>query len=209
MPSRILIAEDDPVSRRVLETFLKRWGYEVVVATDGGRAWEILQQGDAPHVMILDWMMPGLGGIELCQRVRQRADPFPAYVILLTSRTDPDDIIGGRDAGADDYVTKPFNREELRARVKGGFRVVELQLKLADRFLELESALDKVKLLQGLLPICSYCKKIRDDQNYWEQVEQYIGKHSEAQFSHGICPDYFTKFVTPELAKQNAKEGNL
>jgi hypothetical protein len=104
-------------------------------------------------------------------------------------------------------VTKPFNREELRARVQGGARVVELQRSLAERVEELEQALARVKQLQGLLPICSYCKKIRDDRNYWQQVEAYIGEHSEAVFSHGICPDCFDKFVKPELNKVNGSGG--
>ena len=205
---RILIADDDPVSRRVLETFLARWGYEVIVATDGRQTWQILQEPGAPHVMVLDWMMPGMGGVELCERVRQTGCPLPAYVILLTSRTESGDIVAGLDAGADDYVTKPFNQEELRARVKSGFRVVELQLKLADRVQELQTALTSVRQLQGLLPICSYCKKIRDDQNYWQQVEQYVSKYSGVQFSHGICPECYKKIVTPQLAKADAEEKN-
>jgi len=198
---RILVAEDDPVTRRVLDIFLARWGYEVILANDGAQAREILQHADPPHILILDWMMPGMGGVELCEQVRQTAKPFPAYVILLTSRSEVEDVVHGLEAGADDYLTKPFNREELRARVKAGARVVELQLKLAERVRELENALERVKQLQGLLPICSYCKKIRDDQNYWQQVEQYISKHSEVQFSHGICPECFEKHVRPDLNK--------
>lgn len=107
----------------------------------------------------------------------------------------------GLDAGADDYIIKPFNREELRARVKVGVRILDLQNNLAGRVSELERAMAGVKQLQGLLPICCYCKKIRDDQNYWQQVEGYISRHSEAQFSHGVCPDCFEKIVKPELAR--------
>src|SRR4029434_1546856 len=97
------------------------------------------------------------------------------------------------------YIVKPFEREELHARVQVGFRMLELQAALADRVRELEEALARVKQLQGLLPICSYCKKVRDDQNYWQQVETYIEGHSDAQFTHGICPDCRQKFVEPEL----------
>ncbi|MBI3948890.1 MAG: hypothetical protein HY314_00305 [Acidobacteria bacterium] len=125
---RILIAEDDPVSRRVLEVTLTRWEYEVVIACDG------------------------------------------------------------TEAGADDYVTKPFDRDELHARVQVGARVVELQRALASRVRELEEALSRVKLLEGILPICSYCKQVRDDRNYWQQVESYITDRSEVRFSHSICP---------------------
>jgi sigma-B regulation protein RsbU (phosphoserine phosphatase) len=198
---RVLIAEDDAISRRVLVAFLQRWGYAVESFEDGEAAWRRLAQEDAPSLAILDWMMPVLGGVEICRRVRAAKRPWPAYLILLTSRTGSEDIVEGLDAGADDYVTKPFNREELRARVQGGARVVELQRSLAERVAELEQALTRVKLLQGLLPICSYCKKIRDDRNYWRQVEAYISEHSEAVFSHGICPDCFEKFVKPQLNK--------
>jgi sigma-B regulation protein RsbU (phosphoserine phosphatase) len=196
---RILIGEDDVVSRRLLETLLGRWGYEVVVAADGERAWELLQGEEAPPLAILDWMMPGMGGVEICRRVRAAGRPSPVYIILLTARASSEDVVQGLEAGANDYVTKPFNREELRARVQVGMRVVELQATLAGRVLELEEALARVKQLQGLLPICSYCKKIRDDRNYWRQVEAYISEHSEAVFSHGICPECFEKFVTPKL----------
>ena len=202
---KILIAEDDAISRRVLEVFLHRWGYEVESVEDGDAAWGRLQQVDAPSLVILDWMMPGMGGVEICRRVRELGQL--TYVILLTARTGSEDIVEGLEAGADDYVTKPFNREELRARVQGGTRVVELQRSLAQRVEQLEQALARVKHLQGLLPICSYCKKIRNDRNYWQQVEAYISEHSEAIFSHGICPECFEKFVTPELSKMNGSGG--
>jgi len=198
---RILIAEDDAVSRRLLEALLTRWGYEVTVACDGEEAWRLLQREDAPHLAILDWMMPFMGGLEICRKVREVDHPSPAYLILLTARTGSEDVVQGLETGANDYVTKPFHREELRARVQVGVRVVELQVSLAERVRELEEALANVKQLQGLLPICSYCKRIRADQNYWQQVEGYISEHSEAVFSHGICPDCFEKFVKPELNK--------
>ena len=198
---KILIAEDDVVSRRMLQVFLSRWGYEVVIATDGAEAWRVLENGDAPKLAILDWMMPVMDGIEICRRARLAPHAASTYLILLTARGGNQDIVRGLDAGADDYVTKPFNQEELRARVNVGVRVVELQTALADRVVELERALAGVNQLQGLLPICSYCKKIRDDRNYWQQVEGYISSHSEAQFSHGICPDCYENIVKPELAK--------
>ena len=202
---RVLIAEDDAISRRVLETFRRRWGYEVESFQDGAAAWERLQQPETPSLLILDWMMPGMGGVEICRRVRELGRH--TYLILLTSRTGSEDVVAGLEAGADDYVTKPFNREELRARVQGGKRVIELQRSLAQRVEELEQALARVKHLQGLLPICSYCKKIRNDRNYWQQVEAYITEHSEAIFSHGICPECFEKFVTPELKRMNRPGG--
>ncbi|MEO0248372.1 MAG: response regulator [candidate division WOR-3 bacterium] len=196
---KILIADDDAISRRVLEATLRKRGYEVIVSCDGTEAWKVLQSEEAPPLAILDWMMPGLDGIEVCRKVREVFSPTPTYIILLTARGQKEDIVAGLEAGADDYITKPFDRGELLARVQVGERVVQLQRNLADRVRELEDALSQVKQLQGLLPICSYCKKIRDDQDYWEQVEDYISKHTEVQFSHGICPDCYEQHVKPKL----------
>lgn len=198
---RILIAEDDAVSRRVLEATLAKWDYEVVVTTDGLQALEALKKPDAPSLAVLDWMMPGLDGSEVCRRVRQTIGDRLLYVLLLTAKGSKDDIVQGLTAGADDYVVKPFDREELKARLNVGQRILRLQTELAARVKELELALSKVKMLQGLLPICCYCKKIRDDQNYWRQVEGYVAEHSEAQFTHAICPSCREKIIEPELER--------
>jgi DNA-binding response OmpR family regulator len=204
---KILVAEDQVVSRHILTGNLRKWGYEVTAVEDGTRAWEVLQDEDAPPLALLDWSMPGMDGIEICQQIRKRPQTRPTYVILLTARRGQEDKIHGLQSGADDYITKPFNHEELRARVEVGFRVLELQRALAQRVRELEDALSRVKTLQGLLPICSYCKKIRNDRNYWQQVEGYISDHSEAQFSHGICPECYARFVQPELDRLQAQTG--
>jgi DNA-binding response OmpR family regulator len=202
---RILVAEDQSVSRHILVANLCKWGYNVTAVEDGTRAWAALQADEAPQLVILDWLMPGMDGIEICRQIRQSPRTRPMYLILLTARRGQEDKIQGLQAGADDYITKPFNREELRARVQVGIRVLELQGALAQRVRELEAALSRVKTLQGLLPICSYCKKIRDDRNYWQQVEGYISDHSEAQFSHGICPECYARFVQPELDRFTEK----
>jgi phosphoserine phosphatase RsbU/P len=196
---RILIADDDPVSRRLLQITLINWQFEVIVVNDGHEAWQILQSEDAPLLVILDWMMPGLDGLELCRQVRQTPTLPSVYLILLTSRGKREDIIEGLYAGADDYITKPFDVHELRARVQVGARVLGLQTELAQRVKELEIALTQVEQLEGYLPICSYCKKIRDDENYWQQVENYIEAHSKALFTHSICPGCYQEFVEPEL----------
>lgn len=191
---RVLIADDDPVSRRLLEAALKQWNHEVLHASDGQQAWLALQQPGAPlPLLILDWLMPEIDGVDLCRRVRQTPGLQSAYIILLTARGGRHDLVAGLDAGADDYVVKPFDTEELRARVQVGTRVLKLQSALADRVTELEQALQRVNQLQGLLPICCYCKRIRDDRNYWHKVEAYIEHHSEAQFTHGICPECVEK----------------
>jgi len=191
---KVLIAEDEIVSRRLLESALPRWGYEVITATDCEEAWVLLQEPDAPTIMVLDWLMPRLDGVEICRRIRAHPRLSSVYIILLTSRAAVEDVVQGLEAGANDYITKPFDAAELRARMQVGVRVVNLQTTLAERVREVEDALSRVKQLQGLLPICSYCKKIRDDQNYWHQVESYVGKHTDARFSHGICPDCTEKF---------------
>ena len=142
---RILIAEDSHVSRRLLEAQLQRWGHEVEVAADGDAAWEAIQQKDAPALAILDWMMPGVDGVEICRRARARGAALPLYIILLTARTASEDVVQGLDAGADDYVTKPFRAAELQARLGVGIRIVLLQRQLAERVAELEEALAHVK----------------------------------------------------------------
>jgi DNA-binding response OmpR family regulator len=177
------------VSRRLLQAALIKWGYEVTVTTNGKEAWEALQRPNAPSLLVMDWLMPEMDGVEVCRQARLTPALKSAYIILLTSRGSKEDIVQGLEAGADDYVTKPFDHGELRARVQVGSRVVQLQSALADRVKELEEAIANVKQLQGLLPICCYCKKIRDDGNYWHRVESYIAGHANVRFSHGICPD--------------------
>jgi DNA-binding response OmpR family regulator len=146
-------------------------------------------------------MMPGLDGVQLCQKVRADPKTEPIYVILLSSRDTKASIIEGLEAGADDYLAKPFDRDELQARIRVGVRTIELRQRLAERIRQHEEALSQINLLQGILPICSYCKKVRDDQNYWQQVESYVSTHSEARFSHSICPDCYESVVIPELAQ--------
>jgi len=204
---KILIAEDDAVSRRVLEATLAKWGFEVISTTNGTEAWEVLVGEGAPKIAILDWMMPEIDGLEICRRARARAGAGSLHIILLTARGRKEDVIAGLQAGADDYVTKPFDHEELRARVQVGVRLIDLQSALAERVAELEDALARVRQLRGLLPICSYCKKVRDDKNYWQQVEQYVSDHADVKFSHGICPDCYRSVVEPQLnAAQRANE---
>lgn len=185
---RVLVAEDDPVSARGLHGLMRSWGYEVVPAADGRAALAMLAAIDAPKLALLDWMMPGLSGPEVCRAVRGWPRGDAAYLILLTSRNSRVDIIAGLDAGANDYLVKPFDPGELRARLHAGKRIIELQRGLAEKVTELETALSKVRRLTGLLPICSYCKAIRDDSDYWHRVEEYVSEHADVQFSHGICP---------------------
>lgn len=127
---KILVAEDDPVSRRLLEVLLAKWGYEVLIASDGEEAWSILQQNDAPRVAILDWMMPRLDGIQVCKLVRQRKSEPYTYILLLTAKSSKQETVEGMDSGADDYITKPFHSNELKVRLRAGRRIVDLQSEL-------------------------------------------------------------------------------
>jgi phosphoserine phosphatase RsbU/P len=189
---RALIADDDRIATTILSRALKQSQFDVSLAHDGESAWTIIKTV-APQLAILDWMMPVLDGPGLCQRIRQDPATAHMYLILLTSRDSRADVVAGLDSGADDYLIKPFDPDELRARLQVGVRVLTLQERLADRVVELEAAVLRVKRLQGLIPICSYCKRIRSDSDDWEQLETYISEHSEAQFSHGICPPCLAK----------------
>lgn len=149
--------------------------------------------------------MPELDGLELCHRLRTLNLPGYVYAILLTALTQKENITQGLDAGADDYITKPFDRTELLARVRAGERVIQLEKSLREKNKELSEALAHVKQLKGLLPICMFCKKIRDDENYWQQIEAYIGEHTEADFSHSICPECLEKHY-PDYANKKRTE---
>jgi len=205
---KALIADDDLTYRRMLEALLGKWGYDLVVASDGDAAWQVLHAPDAPQIAILDWMMPGKDGVEICRQIRESTQSDPKYIILLTSKGEKKDIVSGLDAGADDYITKPFESEELRARVQVGERILRLQSELARRVKELQEAFDQIETLEGILPICMYCKKIRNDQNYWQQVESYISQHSQAEFTHGLCPECFEKHIKRPLQGLSSEGGD-
>jgi DNA-binding response OmpR family regulator len=201
----VLVADDHDVNRKLLRTLLSAEGYEVIEAANGNEALTFLKSVTQPVVGLIDWEMPQVEGIEVCRQTRALNPETPLFLILVTVRDTKKDVVTGLQAGANDYITKPFDKTELLARVKIGSQMVELQQKLTEHVKELKDALISVKQLSGLLPICSYCKKIRDDQNYWQQVEAYVGKHSEAQFSHSICPTCYEDIVKPEMMKLGIK----
>ncbi|MEP6572204.1 MAG: response regulator [Gemmatimonadota bacterium] len=181
---KILIAEDDAVARRVLEASLTKLGHSVITAVDGAQAWEYFQVQEV-DVVITDWMMPNVDGIELCRRMRAHPRARYVWVVMLTALGGKTCYLEGMEAGADDFVTKPVDRPALEARLRVAARVLGLQA--------------EVKQLEGLLPICSYCKRIRDESDQWSQVEQFIQHRTAAQFSHGICPSCFESHVRPQL----------
>lgn len=186
---RVLIAEDEPVSRRLLDNTVRGLGFEVTATQDGAEAWEVLHGPHPPRLAVVDWQMPGLDGLELCRRLREDEATKSVYVVLLTGKGGVENRLAGLRGGADDFLTKPFDVDELSARLMIGRRIAELQDRLTQRVRELEQTLAQVHRLHGLIPICAWCKKVRTDRDYWQQVEEYIGEHSDARFSHGICPE--------------------
>ncbi|MBI5771778.1 MAG: response regulator [Verrucomicrobia bacterium] len=187
---KILSVEDDPVARAVLRRALRRLGHDVIDAVDGEDAWEKLA-ADPVRVVVSDWMMPRVDGLELCRRIRSWPDHDYIYFVLLTSRdATEENQRAAADAGVDDFLTKPLDFSELWTR-----------LRVAERILHYTT---QVRQLEELLPICSYCKKIRDDHNYWQQIEGYINERTGSEFSHSVCPDCYTRVVIPEIEKIKA-----
>jgi DNA-binding response OmpR family regulator len=184
---KVLAVEDDAVARAVLRQALRHLDHEVVEAADGEAAWEHLQT-DPVRVVVCDWLMPRLDGLELCRRIRAQPGAEYTYFILLTANTaNHENRREATDAGVDDFLTKPLDIEELWTR-----------LRVAQRILRYAT---QVRQLEEMMPICSYCKKIRDDQNYWQQIEGYINQRTGSEFSHSVCPDCYTRVVIPELEK--------
>lgn len=196
---KILIAEDDAFQRAALEDLLAEWRYDVVAVEDGPQAWTELQKPDAPTIALLDWQMPGLSGLDLCAKLRAQEPQRPRHLILVTASSSAEDVRRGLEAGADDYVRKPFDEVELQARIRAGVRSVSLKQELAQRIQELETAKEKIRTLEGILPVCSYCRKIKDDADRWRKMEDYISEHSEATFSHGVCPACYASVIEPQL----------
>ena len=195
---KILVADDEPVSRTVLARALKALGHDPVVVEDGEQALRVFEQQEIECV-VTDWSMPGLSGPELCRQVRASADRSWAFLLLLTDKDRKEDLVEGILAGADEFMTKPFDVDVLRARLHTAARVLRLEHALAGRIRELETTLAEVKTLRGLISICMYCKQVRDGPDVWERVETYVSQHSDAKFSHGICPDCYRTHVQAEL----------
>lgn len=180
----ILIAEDDQPSLKILRMTLQNFGHEVIAAEDGEKAWESLLIHPVTLV-VSDWMMPGMDGLELCRKIRARRRREYVYFILLTAVAGRNSYKEAMDAGVDDFLSKPLRQEELFIR-----------LRVAERILKFIS---QVSDLKRILPICSYCRKVRDDKDYWEQIESYIRKHTGTDFSHSICPKCYEERIKPQL----------
>jgi CheY-like chemotaxis protein len=195
----VLLAEGNRVQSFILTRLLEDIGYKVDAVPDG-RAAEGMLRRSSYSFLIVDLVLPSTGGIELIRTLRGMNLPGYVFAILLTSRGSRGELIEGMEAGADDFLMKPVDAELLRVRLSAGERILRLERGLAERNRVLETALGEVKKLSGLLPICANCKKIRDDQGYWHQVENYIKEHSDADFTHALCPSCLSELY-PEIRR--------
>ncbi|ADE54931.1 response regulator [Coraliomargarita akajimensis] len=188
---KILVAEDDLISRRLLITSLKQFGHEVVAFDNGQDAWDAYDENPF-RIIISDWLMPGIDGLELCRKVRKRPETEYTYFILLTANAQgKDEYMEAMAAGIDDFLSKPMDRDQ-----------VWMRLKVAERILRYTT---EISNLESMLPICSYCKKVRDDNNYWQQVESYILQRTGTSFSHSVCPSCYETTVVPQLEQLKKK----
>lgn len=184
----VLVVDDTPDNLRVLNAILTQAGYEPRLLPSGKMALESLQI-EQPDIILLDICMPEMDGFEVCEEIKKNPELCDIPVIFISALSDTEDKVKAFRRGGVDYITKPFKEEEVLARIHTHIHLFRVQKELVQKNIELQEALDTVKTLKGLLPICSNCKKIRDDDGYWNQIESYIGEHSEAEFSHSICPD--------------------
>jgi phosphoserine phosphatase RsbU/P len=198
---RILVTDDSMTVREVLKLKLEEVGYEIIQAANGMEALTILQKDDPPRLAIVDWEMPVLNGVDLCERVRALKFEHYIYLIILTSRESKKDVTRGLQAGADDFIIKPPDDEELLCRVRTGERIVRLESTLATKIHDLEESLANVKSLQRLLPICMQCRRVRDKDRIWRAAEDYLKRYSGAVFSHGLCEECL-KNIYPNVKKK-------
>jgi DNA-binding response OmpR family regulator len=197
MKTRILAVDDSSPSRSLIEYTLKGMGFDVEVACDGASAWNAFDETPF-RIVISDWRMPDMDGLKLCRKIRSRADTSYTYFILLTAELQTEENYRlAIKAGVDDFLTKPLDRFMLQTRLHVAERIIDFTREIGE--------------LQTLLPICSYCKNIRNDEEYWEGIESYLKKHTNAKLSHGICPDCYEKHVQPELTQleKNMNPGSV
>ena len=195
----LLIADDHEPTRTALQSLLEWKGFSITTVSGGESALEVPASENAPSIALLDWEMPGMSGLDICRAVRSKPASHYTYLIVITAREGEEGIAEAMAAGADDFVRKPFGVPEVVARIRNGQRTLKLERSLAARITELEHALETGRQLKRLLPICAYCKSIRDDSDYWQEIEQYIHKHTGTDFSHGICPPCMEKVLKEQF----------
>ena len=181
---KVLVADDDPIAVAVIEAALRKRGHECLTVTDGQAAWERWHEQPV-RVVVSDWLMPGLDGLELCRRIRQHPGDYTYFILLSNVSASGGNLEQAAEAGVDDFLNKPVNPQELW-----------LRLRVAERILDFAN---KVQQLESFIPICSYCKKVRDDKNYWSQIEAYINSRTGSRFSHGVCPSCYDSVLVPQM----------
>ena len=188
---KVLAVEDDPMSLAILRRSLERLGHDVIEARDGEEAW-LAWLSEKPRVTVCDWQMPKLDGLKLCKRFRaQQGNDYVYFILLTATGATVSNRRVAAEAGVDDFLTKPIDMSKLWMR-----------LRVAERILKYTT---QVHRLEEMMPRCSYCKKIRDDQNYWQQIESYINERTGTEISHSVCPECYQRVVLPELARLRAK----
>lgn len=186
---KILIAEDELTTRMLIQVSLENRGYRVESVVNGQEAWLALKKKDAAHIAILDWEMPELDGPEVCRRVKEMGEGNSPYIIMLTGRDSDNDIAKGFDAGADDYMTKPFNDNELRARVRVAERMVRTQNSLSDSVTELKEVLNHLEMIREGVVVCqSCCNTLSNDDDQWYSIEESVKRQDDPRFILAICP---------------------
>lgn len=184
----VLVVDDNPKNLQVVSKVIAHAGYRVAAATDFQRTLRMVID-TPPDLILLDIVMPGMDGLQLCRRLKETPEAMEIPIIMLTVQAGADNIVEGFNAGAADYVTKPFNPEELLARVNTQIELKRIHDQQKKLILQLQQALSEVKQLSALIPICCHCKKVRADKGYWLQVEEYIATHSSARIRYSTCPD--------------------
>jgi PleD family two-component response regulator len=190
--STVLVVDDQPFNLTLLVTILQKEQYRVVIAESGEQALQQLAE-DLPDIILLDVVMPGIDGFELCRQLKDDPKTAAIPVIFMTALTELEHKVRAFKLGGVDYITKPFQNEEVLARLNAHLTIRRLNRELQEKNDRLEGALEEIRTLQEIVPICSCCKKVRDDKGFWRQVEDYVTRHTGARFSHSYCPSCFEK----------------
>ena len=181
---KILVVEDNAVAAAILEAALIKLGHEPTRAADGLTAWRAFELNPV-RVVVSDWLMPGIDGLELCRRIRARGGEYTYFILLSAVESNTGNLELALDAGVDDFLHKPVKMDELKMRLHVAARILNYST--------------QVQQLESFIPLCSYCKKVRDDKNYWSQIESYINTRTGSQFSHGVCPDCYDRVLVPQM----------
>ncbi len=202
---KILLVEDDKILRKILKEEIKNHFKFEIVETERGIKAINFEKDEEVKIVPLDWELPDIDGIRVWNFLRKINRKTYPYIIMLTGKNKKEDIILGLNQGTDDYIGKPFDLKEMIARIKVGKRTISILDVLREKIDALENSLKEINILKGLLPICSYCKSIMVDEDYWEKLEDYLLKNTEVKLSHGVCPECYSKHIEPKLKLQKIK----